>query len=116
MMAIKIEKKMYLDPFVYKHKKNKLFAVFLCILASVRAKPYTNLHPNPTLTLIGNVSTAAAVVNKAQKNQVGNETQRKIMETLLGPSLLPGSGQAEEPTSTLLKDAEIVVLYFSASW
>ena len=38
------------------------------------------------------------------------------MEALLGPSLLAVNGKSQKATWNLLKDADIVALYFSASW
>lgn len=38
------------------------------------------------------------------------------MEELLGPSLLAVPGKAQKATWNLMKDADIVLLYFSASW
>jgi nucleoredoxin len=38
------------------------------------------------------------------------------MESLLGPKLLTKVGAPAKPTTELMKDKELVLLYFSASW
>lgn len=42
--------------------------------------------------------------------------QRVNISTLLGEKLLTGAKGGQKHTKTLLKDADVVALYFSASW
>ena len=44
----------------------------------------------------------------------GNE--KVTMTSLLGPKLLTSADGDAKPTKTLLKDKDLVALYFSASW
>lgn len=38
------------------------------------------------------------------------------MEELLGPNLLVGDATTEKPTKEVLKDKDLVLVYFSAAW
>ena len=65
-------------------------------------------------------SHASSYDNNKQTNNQQRIVKRSMpdfsMESLLGPKLLTKVGGALKPTDELMKDKDLVLLYFSASW
>jgi nucleoredoxin len=69
------------------------------------------------LTIYSNILDIQAYnIIQPRSTSLNSTMSKSPMETLLGPSLLTDSNGSTKDTTALLKDKDLVALYFSASW